>query len=160
VKNWLRGDKVGRIKIAISPHVGVDPERMRDILLAAARAQEGVLRIPAPQVMFLGMEANIFKFELWCYVEDVEQSARVRSDLHFDLYQRLNDAGISIGPAASPPPPTIVNIPELDKLAAAAVASALAIEANLAGGKSEEEQTERPDDSKEDAATPDDAQPK
>jgi small-conductance mechanosensitive channel len=111
VKNWLRGDKVGRIRIAISPHVGVDPERMRDILLAAARAQEGVLRIPAPQVMFLGMEANIFKFELWCYVEDVEQSARVRSDLHFDLYQRLNDAGISIGPAASPPPPTIVNIP-------------------------------------------------
>ncbi|KAF0212659.1 MAG: mechanosensitive ion channel protein [Methylocystaceae bacterium] len=144
VKNWLRGDKVGRIKIAISPHVGVDPERMRDILLAAARAQESVLRIPAPQVMFLGMEANTFKFELWCYVEDVEQSARVRSDLHFD----------------PPPPPTIVNIPELDKLAAAAVASALAIEANLAGGKSEDEQTERSDDSKEDAATPDEAQAK
>ncbi len=160
VKNWLRGDKVGRIKIAISPHVGVDPERMRDILLAAARAQQGVLRIPAPQVMFLGMEANIFKFELWCYVEDVEQSARVRSDLHFDLYERLNDAGISIGPAAAPPPPTIVNIPELDKLAAAAVASALAIEANLAGGKSEDEQTERSEASNEDAAMSDDAQAK
>ncbi|KAF0122021.1 MAG: mechanosensitive ion channel protein MscS, partial [Methylocystaceae bacterium] len=68
--------------------------------------------------------------------------------------------GISIGPAASPPPPTIVNIPELDKLAAAAVASALAIEANLAGVKSEDERTERSDDAKEDAASPDDAQPK
>ena len=160
VKNWLRGDKVGRIKIAIAPHAGVDPERMRDILLAAARAQEGVLRIPAPQVMFLGMEANAFRFELWCYVEDVEQSARVRSDLHFDLYQRLNDAGITIGPAAAAPPPTIVQIPELDKLAAAAAASALAIEADLTGGKSEDkEHAEKSDDATEDAAAPTESAP-
>jgi small-conductance mechanosensitive channel len=156
VKNWLRGDKVGRIKIAIAPHAGVDPERMRDILLAAARAQEGVLRIPAPQVMFLGMEANAFKFELWCYVEDVEQSARVRSDLHFDLYQRLDEAGITIGLAAAAPP-TIVHIPELDKLAAAAVASALAIEANLPGVKSEGEEPEKSDIPEENAASSEDA---
>ena len=71
VKNWLRGDKVGRVKIPLAPHAGVDPEQIRDILLAAARAQEGVLRIPAPQVMFLGMEASQFRFELWCYLEDV-----------------------------------------------------------------------------------------
>ncbi|WP_424361940.1 DUF3772 domain-containing protein [Methylocystis parvus] len=88
VKNWLRGDRVGRIKVAIAPHPGVDPEQIRDIMLVAAKAQEGVLRIPAPQVMFLGMEASGFKFELWCYVEDVEKSSRVRSDLHFDLRPR------------------------------------------------------------------------
>jgi small-conductance mechanosensitive channel len=129
---------------------------MRDILLAAARAQEGVLRIPAPQVMFLGMEANAFKFELWCYVEDVEQSARVRSDLHFDLYQRLDEAGITIGLAAAAPP-TIVHIPELDKLAAAAVASALAIEANLPGVKSEGEEPEKSDIPEENAASSEDA---
>ena len=160
VKNWLRGDKVGRIKIAISPHAGVDPENMRDILLAAARAQEGVLRIPAPQVMFLGMEANAFKFELWCYVEDVEQSARVRSDLHFDLYQRLNEAGITIGVAAAAPPPTIVQIPELDKLAAAAAASALAIEADLIGGKSDGAQSAKSENSMAVEARTDGAQAK
>lgn len=159
VKNWLRGDKVGRIKIAISPHAGVDPEKLRDILLAAARAQENVLRIPAPQVMFLGMEASVFKFELWCYVEDVEQSARVRSDLHFDLYRRLNEAGISVAAAAAAPPP-VVSMPELDKLAAAAVASALAIEANLTAAASEKAQTERSDPSREEDAATEDAQPK
>ncbi|MCC3244500.1 DUF3772 domain-containing protein [Methylocystis sp. WRRC1] len=131
VKNWLRGDKVGRIKVAISPHSGVDPEQLRDIMLACAKAQEGVLRIPAPQVMFLGMEASTFKFELWCYVEDVEKSSRVRSDLHFDLHQRLKAAGISIAASASTPAPTILQIPELDKLAAAAAVSALAIEAGV-----------------------------
>ena len=113
VKNWLRGDKVGRIKIPLAPHSGVDPEQIRDILLGAARAQDGVLRIPAPQVMFLGMEAAQFRFELWCYLEDVEQSTRVRSDLHFDLYRRLAEAGIEI--AAPPTPPTVVQFEGFEK---------------------------------------------
>ncbi|WP_363346998.1 DUF3772 domain-containing protein [Methylocystis echinoides] len=130
VKNWLRGDKVGRIKVALSPHPGVDPEQMRDIMLAAARAQEDVLRIPAPQVMFLGMEASNFKFELWCYVADVEKSSRVRSDLHFDLHRRLSEAGIKMA-ATAEPARTVLQLPELDKLAAAAAASALAIESGI-----------------------------
>jgi potassium efflux system protein len=130
VKNWLRGDRVGRIKVGVAPHAGVDPEKMRDILLAAARAQEDVLRIPAPQVMFLNMEASGYKFELWCYVADVEKSARIRSDLHFDLYRRLCEAGIKLS-ATTEPPRTILQLPELDKLAAAAAASALAIETEI-----------------------------
>jgi len=128
VKNWLRGDKVGRIKIALAPHAGVDPEKIRDVLLSVARAQEGVLRIPAPQVMFLGMEANLFRFELWCYVEDVEQSTRVRSDLHFDLHKRLAQEGVTIAAASSPPPPTILQLPDLEKLAAAAAVGAFALD--------------------------------
>ncbi|MEK4035132.1 mechanosensitive ion channel domain-containing protein [Methylocystis sp. IM2] len=130
VKNWLRGDKIGRIKVALAPHSGVDPEKMRDIMLAAARAQEDVLRIPAPQVMFLGMEASSFKFELWCYVADVEKSSRVRSDLHFDLHRRLSEVGIKMA-ATSEPAKTILELPELDKLAAAAAASALAMESGI-----------------------------
>jgi potassium-dependent mechanosensitive channel len=128
VKNWLRGDRVGRIKIALQPHSGVDPEQMRDIMLAAARAQEGVLRIPAPQVMFLAFEATSYRFELWCYVEDVEQSTRVRSDLHFDLHKRLAAAGVAL--AAEPPKPatTVVQLPGLDKLAAAVAGNAQAVE--------------------------------
>jgi potassium-dependent mechanosensitive channel len=118
VKNWLRGDKMGRIKIALAPSSAADPEQIRDILLAAAKAQEGVLRIPAPQVMFLAMEADLYRFELWCFVEDVQQATRVRSDLHFDLHKRLAEAGIRIGP--EPLPPTVVQFPGLDKFAAAA----------------------------------------
>ena len=117
VKNWLRGDKVGRVKILLAPHAGVDPEQIRDLLLAAARAQDGVLRLPAPQVMFLGMEAAQFRFELWCYLEDVEQSSRVRSDLHFDLYKRLADAGIKIAAPSTPPPPTVVQFEGFEKFA-------------------------------------------
>ena len=117
VKNWLRGDKVGRVKILLAPHSGVDPEQIRDIMLAAARAQDGVLRLPAPQVMFLGMEAAQFRFELWCYLEDVEQSSRVRSDLHFDLHKRLADAGIEIAAPPTPTSPTVVQFEGFEKFA-------------------------------------------
>ncbi len=116
VKNWLRGDKVGRVKIALAPHSGVDPEQMRDILLAAARAQEGVLRIPAPQVMFLGMEAARSASSCGAIVEDVEQSTRVRSDLHFDLHKRLADAGIAIAAPPTPTSPTVVQFEGLRKV--------------------------------------------
>ncbi len=40
VKNWLRGDRVGRIKIMMAPHSGVDPEKVRDVLLER-RARPG-----------------------------------------------------------------------------------------------------------------------
>jgi hypothetical protein len=52
-------------------------------------------------------------------VEDVEQSTRVRSDLHFDLHKRLAEAGVSIGPAPAQPPTTIVQLSGLDKLGGA-----------------------------------------
>jgi small-conductance mechanosensitive channel len=132
VKNWLRGDRVGRIKIALAPHAGVDPETMRELMIEAARAQEGVLRIPAPQVMFLGMEPASYRFELWCYVEDVEKSARVRSDLHFDLHRRLREAGISIAAPSAPPAPLMLQMTEIEKLTAAAAATALALQAEFA----------------------------
>lgn len=117
VKNWLRNDRVGRIRIALAPHAGVDPETVRAILLAAAKAQEGVLRIPAPQVMFLAMEATAFRFELWCFVEDVEQSTRVKSDLHFDIHKRLAEAGVTIAPAPAQPATTIVQLAGFEKFA-------------------------------------------
>ncbi len=120
VKNWLRGDKVGRIKIALAAHSSANPETVRDVLLAVATAQEGVLGTPAPQVMFLGMEANMLRFELWCYVEDVEQGTRLRSNLYFELHKRLAQEGVALTP---PPPQTALQLADMEKLAAAVALS-------------------------------------
>lgn len=117
VKNWLRNDRIGRIRIAIAPHAGVDPERIRELLLAAAKAQDGLLRIPSPQVMFLSMEQTAFRFELWCYVEDVEQATRVKSDLHFEIYRRFAEAGVQISPPAAEP--AVVQVMGLEPFAQA-----------------------------------------
>ncbi len=122
VKNWLRNDRVGRIKIAIAPHAGVDPEQIRELLLAAAKAQDALLRIPAPQVIFLAMEQTAFRFELWCFVEDVEQATRVKSDLLFDIHRRFAEAGVKISPPA--PAPAVVQVMGLEPFAPRAVEAA------------------------------------
>ena len=117
VKNWVRGDKTGRIKIPISVHMSADPEVVRDTLIACAKGQELVLRIPAPFVSFVGMTETLLKFELMCFVADVETSGRVKSDLHFDIFRRFKAAGIEFTPPAAAPP--TIAIAGLERLQAA-----------------------------------------
>ena len=117
VKNWVRGDKTGRIKIPISVHMSADPEVVRDTLIACAKGQDLVLRIPAPFVSFVGMTETLLKFELMCFVADVETSGRVKSDLHFDIFKRFKAAGIDFTPPAAAPP--TIAIAGLERLQAA-----------------------------------------
>jgi potassium efflux system protein len=117
VKNWVRSDKVGRIRIPISVNLEAQPEHVRDVLIEVAKGQDLVVKIPAPNVMFMAMTDNSLKFELVCFVSDVEKSARVKSDLHFAIYARFKETGIGISPPAAPPvPPAIVNIGGLERL--------------------------------------------
>ena len=117
VKNWVRGDKVGRIKTPVAVNLLADPEKVRSILIETAKAQELVEKIPAPSVMFISMNDNMLKFELVCFVSDVEKSARVKSELNFAIHARFQAEGIGISPPAAPPaPPAIVNISGLEKL--------------------------------------------
>ncbi len=117
VKNWVRDDKVGRIKIQVSVNLVADPEVVREALIQAAKAQDLVEKIPAPMVMFLSMSDAMLKFELVCFVCDVEKAARVKSDLYFAIHARFKAQDIGISPPAAPPaPPAIVNISGLEKL--------------------------------------------
>ena len=117
VKNWVRTDKVGRIRIPISVNLLASPEHVRDVMVAVARGHELVQKMPAPSVMFIAMTEKDLKFELICFVADVEKSSRVKSDLHFALHARFKETDIGISPPAPPPaPPAVVNIGGLEKL--------------------------------------------
>lgn len=117
VTNWVRGDKVGRIKIPVTTNTAADPERVRDVLIEVAKEHELVSRIPAPNVLFTAMTESSHKFDLVCFVSDVEKSARVKSDLHFAIHARFKVEQIGIAPPAAPPaPPAVVQIGGLEKL--------------------------------------------
>ncbi|HVB88807.1 MAG TPA: hypothetical protein VND97_01275, partial [Beijerinckiaceae bacterium] len=55
------------------------------------------------------------KFELICFVDDVETASRVKSDLHFEIFRRLREAGLEL-PAAPAPAPVTVHLSGLDRL--------------------------------------------
>jgi potassium-dependent mechanosensitive channel len=94
VKNFVRGDRIGRIKIPIQVVAGSDPEKVREILTDAARSQDQVVGIPAPTVLFMNFGANSLDFELICFVEEVERAGRVRSDVLYAIFKAFAEAGL------------------------------------------------------------------
>lgn len=94
VKNFVRGDRIGRVRIELHFAAGVDPERIREVLLDIARAHDEIVGIPAPIVLFTGFNANALDFVLIGYVANVERVDRIRSDLLFSAFARLQEEGL------------------------------------------------------------------
>ena len=111
VKNWVRNDRVGRIKLPFTVPLSADPEEVRTALIASAKAHERVLTIPTPAVLFTALSEANMSFDLLCFIEDVESRARVTSDLLYDIHAKLKAAGY-----ANPPAAPTVSSPALDKL--------------------------------------------
>ena len=96
VKNWVNPDRIGRILIAINVDYESDVEQVREVLIDAARARDLVLKIPAPSVQFVEFGDWALKFNLICFVDDVETAGVTQSDMNFDILRRLREAGIRI----------------------------------------------------------------
>jgi potassium-dependent mechanosensitive channel len=115
VKNWVRADRVGRIIISLNVAFDSDPEKVREILVAAAKGQDLVMSIPAPLVLFSEFGEWAMKFQLICFVDEIEMADRVKSEILFDLHRRLKEAGLNVpyprqdidwlGPAPDAPRP-------------------------------------------------------
>ena len=96
VKNWVRSDRVGRVVVNVRAPYDCDPELVRGLLIACAKETEMVLSIPSPTVMFVNFGESALHFDLICFVDDVETAALVKSDLHYLIFTRLKEAGISM----------------------------------------------------------------
>ena len=96
VKNWVHSDRVGRIVIAVNVAYESDVEQVRELLIAAAKAQDLVLAIPAPAVLFAEFGDWTLKFNLVCFVDEIEMAERIRSEMNFDVLRRMREANIRI----------------------------------------------------------------
>lgn len=138
VMNWTRQNTILRLNIPIGVVAGADTERVRDVLLSAARSHARVMRYPAPQALFMGFSPLSLDFELRVFIYHIDDMMTVRSDLCFAIDKRFRELAIhlpsgreerkmsqmdsmvrgveSIGKAASaplpePPPPSGATIP-------------------------------------------------
>ena len=107
VKNWVRTDRVSRIRLPVAVSLGVEPDRVRDLLIACANAHDLVLDQPAPTVAFVAMTDTALRFELICFAGDVEKAGRMRSDLNFAIFARLREDGVLPTPKPEDEPPTV-----------------------------------------------------
>src|SRR6266581_3485961 len=97
VTNWTYGDPRVRFRVPVGVAYGSDVEKVRDTLIAAARANPQPLPDPAPSVFFVGFGESSLNFELVVWSDEMShRPRRFRSDLNFAIEKNLRDAGIEI----------------------------------------------------------------
>ncbi len=96
VVNWTHKDRYGRIEVAVGVAYGSDTERVREILLEAARGHAKVVAWPEPVVVFLNFGASSLDFELRCHTGDVFYKIIIASDLRYEIDRRFRAADIEI----------------------------------------------------------------
>ena len=98
------GDAAGLVMRPVSLAKGLDRKAEHEL----------VLKIPAPTVFFVAMADNVLKFELICFIGDVETSARVKSDLNFEIFRTFKGIGIDL--ATMPVMPSTFTLAGLERL--------------------------------------------
>jgi small-conductance mechanosensitive channel len=117
VTNLVRNDRTGRIVIPLTVAGSADPDKVREVLWSVAKANQLVLTIPAPQILFTGMSASTLNFELRAFVGDVETGVRVKSDLNFEIFRRFKEEKFFDAPALGSEKVEIVSHENLGSLA-------------------------------------------
>ncbi len=100
VMNRTHADKVGRILLPLGIPYGVDAKRLRSLLLEIAESHPEVRRNPAPFVVLKGFGETALNFELFAFVNDVDNVLSVTSDLCLEIDALLRSEGIEM--AGSP----------------------------------------------------------
>lgn len=97
VINWSYGDPKVRLRLPVGVAYGSDVAKLRTVLTEAALAHEGVLRDPAPDLLFSGFGESSLDFELAVWtVAMAGRPRRLRSDLNFAIERVLRENGIEI----------------------------------------------------------------
>jgi small-conductance mechanosensitive channel len=113
VRNRVRTDRTGRVIVSVPVPRASDPDRVAEIMRQCALAHREVMSEPSPRVFFKKMGEAMLDFDLVCFVDEIEVSGRVSSDLMFAIFRALREAGIGQpAPAANP----TVNVQGLDRV--------------------------------------------
>lgn len=96
VINWTHGNHLGRVIVPVSVAYGSDLEKVRDVLLNLATAEERLLKDPAPFVLFLNFGDSAIDIELRGITDRVMDKLVIKSDLILQINQAFAREGIEI----------------------------------------------------------------
>jgi potassium efflux system protein len=110
VRNMTLANAEGRVLIRLPMPLTTDPQRVRELILSACKAHEGVLETPAPSLTLEGIENGLLIFQAIAYVPSPRLAGGVRSDLLFVILDELKKASLPLAVptmvmAASAPEP-------------------------------------------------------
>jgi potassium efflux system protein len=104
VRNVTYTDPIGMVQIKLPMPLSTDTRKARAVLLDAVLAHPGVLDSPAPNVQLDGIDGARMLFNATGFVKSPRAASGVKSDLLFEVLEKLRDAGLDL----APPPTTMV----------------------------------------------------
>ncbi|MGK4328988.1 mechanosensitive channel MscK [Lonsdalea quercina] len=95
--NWSLSDTITRVIISIGVAYGSDLDKVKSVLLQAARENARVMTDPEPQVFFLAFGASTLNHELRLYVRELRDRSYTVDELNraIDRLCRENDINIA-----------------------------------------------------------------
>ena len=96
VTNWTLSDRTRRFELQVGVAYGSDPQRVIEVLRAAAASVPGVLSQPGPVVLFQGFGDSALNFEVRAWTARFEEWAAVHSQVAVAVNAALKAAGIEM----------------------------------------------------------------
>jgi small-conductance mechanosensitive channel len=97
VINWSYNDANVRFNIPVGVAYKEDPEVIRKILVDVAKSHPGVLKDPAPDVLFDEYADSSLNFLLRIYTSEYSRKPRVlKSELYYKIFEKFKEKGIEI----------------------------------------------------------------
>lgn len=94
--NWTRFSRSVRRQVEVGVAYGSDTGQVTKLLIDVAKANENVLKYPAPSVIFLNFGASSLDFALRFWVKDFELGASTSSQIRLGIEKTFREANIEI----------------------------------------------------------------
>ncbi|PHM36839.1 mechanosensitive channel MscK [Xenorhabdus innexi] len=94
--NWTLSDTITRIIIKVGVAYGSDLDKVKDVMLQAAKSNHRVMSEPEPQVYFMNFGASTLDHELRLYVRELGDRSRTVDEVNRSIDKLCRENGINI----------------------------------------------------------------
>jgi potassium efflux system protein len=95
VTNWTLSDQLRRIDLPVGVSYSAAPQKVIEVLEAAATAHPRVLKNPPPKALFMEYGDSSINFELRAWTDAFDNWYQVRSELAVAIFDAVHAAGMS-----------------------------------------------------------------
>ncbi|MBD8487832.1 mechanosensitive ion channel [Echinicola sp. CAU 1574] len=97
VINWSHNDRNIRFNFPVGVSYKEDPQKVKSILMEVAQKNEGVLKTPPPDVLFVEYGDNSINFILRVWTSDfINRPQVLKSQLYYEIFRRFNEENVEI----------------------------------------------------------------
>ncbi|KZC23231.1 mechanosensitive ion channel protein MscS [Rhodanobacter thiooxydans] len=115
VRNVTLANAQGRVQIKLPMPLHTDADRVRELVLGILRAHHGTLTAPAPFVQLENVNAGVMTFNCVAYVSSPREVGGVKSELLFEILERLRRERLPMTSPQSMLVRTLPPLPEEDE---------------------------------------------